>query len=162
VNERLLLNSKAQAPVFNVEQIEGLPDVHYTRSEPKDSSLEHIAHVDRLFASTGAMIRYGGTPACDHHAGYIASWLEVLKREKPAIFSAGAHALPTSRYQRDHINNSCAYSGINILMLWGAGRASRHRRETANTGRAPTTLFEPAPRRRNAPWRPTRMRRTYA
>jgi hypothetical protein len=32
VNERLLVNSKAQASVFNGEHIEGLPNVHSTRS----------------------------------------------------------------------------------------------------------------------------------
>jgi antirestriction protein ArdC len=157
--------------VFNVEQIEGLPEVYYTRPEPKFSPVERIAHADRFFANTGAMIRYGGerayyamepdriqmppieafrdaerfyatlahesahwtkhptrldrdfgrkewgdegyareelvaelasaflaadlelTPAVrDDHAGYIASWLEVLKRDKRAIFSAAAHA----------------------------------------------------------------------
>ena len=157
--------------VFNVEQIEGLPEVYYTRPERKFSSVERIAHADRFFANTGAMIRYGGerayyamepdriqmppieafrdaesfyatlahesarwtkhptrlnrdlgrnqwgddgyareelvaklasaflaadlelTPAVrDDHAGYIAEWLEVLKRDKRAIFSAAAHA----------------------------------------------------------------------
>ena len=29
---------------------------------------------------------------CDDHARSIASWLEVLKRDKRAIFSAAAHA----------------------------------------------------------------------
>jgi antirestriction protein ArdC len=38
------------------------------------------------------MIRYGGPQAPDDHAGYIASWLEVLKLVKRAIFSAAAHA----------------------------------------------------------------------
>jgi antirestriction protein ArdC len=33
--------------VFNVEQIEGLPEVYYTRPEPKFSSVERIAHADR-------------------------------------------------------------------------------------------------------------------
>jgi len=156
--------------VFNVEQIEGLPEVYYTRPEPKFSPVERIAHADRYFTNTGAVIRYGGarayyamepdriqlppieafrdaesfyatlaheaahwtkhptrldrdlgrkewnegyareelvaelasaflaadlelTPAVrDDHAGYIASWLEVLKRDKRAIFSAAAHA----------------------------------------------------------------------
>ena len=29
----------------------------------------------------------------DDHAGYIASWLQVLKNDKRVIFSAAAHAL---------------------------------------------------------------------
>jgi antirestriction protein ArdC len=49
--------------VFNVEQIEGLPEVYYTRPERKFSSVERIAHADRFFANTRAMIRYGGARA---------------------------------------------------------------------------------------------------
>ena len=49
--------------VFNVEQIEGLPEFYYTRPEPKFSPVERIAHADRFFANTGAMIRYGGARA---------------------------------------------------------------------------------------------------
>ena len=157
--------------VFNVEQIEGLPDIYYARPEPKFSAVERIAHAESFFASTGAVIRYGGARAyytqdgdriqmppieafrdagsfystlahesahwtkhpsrldrdfgrkahgdegyareelvaelasaflCadleltpevrDDHASYIASWLEVLKNDKRAIFSAAAHA----------------------------------------------------------------------
>jgi antirestriction protein ArdC len=157
--------------VFNVEQIEGLPDVYYTRLEPKFSAVERLAHADQFFANTGAVIRYGGmrayytqnadriqmppieafrdaesfyatlahesahwtkhpdrlnrdlgrkaygdegyareelvaelasaflavdlelTPEVrEDHAGYIASWLEVLRGDKRAIFLAAAHA----------------------------------------------------------------------
>ena len=49
--------------VFNVQQIEGLPEVSYTRPEPKFSPVERIADADRFFSNTGAMIRYGGPRA---------------------------------------------------------------------------------------------------
>lgn len=157
--------------VFNVEQIDGLPEMYTARPEPKYSGVERIAHAEAFFASTGAVIRYGGTRAyyaqegdriqmppieafrdaesfyatlahesahwtkhaarldrefgrkaygdegyareelvaelasaflCadleltpevrDDHAAYIASWLEVLRNDKRAIFSAAAHA----------------------------------------------------------------------
>lgn len=50
--------------VFNVEQIEGLPD-HYQatrRAEPVHSEAR-IARVERFMAATGATIRYGGARA---------------------------------------------------------------------------------------------------
>jgi antirestriction protein ArdC len=157
--------------VFNVEQIEGLPEIYYRKLAPKFSDIERIAHADRFFAATGAQINYGGNRACysldanriqmppiesfvdaesfyatlahetthwtrhgsrlerdfgrkvwgdegyareelvaelgaaflcadleltpavrDDHAAYIASWLEVLKNDKRAIFQAASYA----------------------------------------------------------------------
>lgn len=57
--------------VFNVEQIEGLPEHYYHRSAPAPDPAERIAHADRFFADTGAVIRHGGTrafyaPSTDH------------------------------------------------------------------------------------------------
>jgi antirestriction protein ArdC len=157
--------------VFNVEQIEGLPEIYYAKLEPKFSPVERIAHADQFFASTGAVIRYGGTRAYyameadriqmppietfhdaesfyatlahesahwtkhpsrldrdfgrkawgdegyareelvaelasaflaadleltpevrEDHAGYLASWLQILNNDHRAIFSAAAHA----------------------------------------------------------------------
>lgn len=57
--------------VFNVEQIDGLPE-HYNRlPTPVADPVERIEHADRFFRSTGATIRHGGTqayysPATDH------------------------------------------------------------------------------------------------
>ena len=157
--------------VFNVEQIEGLPEIYYAKPEPKMTGPERIAHAEQFFANTGADIRYRGTRAfyaiepnyiamppieaftdaesfyatlahetthwtrhasrlerdfgrktwgdegyareelvaelgsaflCsdlelmpevrDDHASYIASWLEVLKNDKRAIFQAASYA----------------------------------------------------------------------
>jgi len=157
--------------VFNVEQIEGLPEIYYAKPEPKMTGPERIAHSEQFFANTGADIRYRGTRAfyaiepnyiamppieaftdaesfyatlahetthwtrhasrlerdfgrktwgdegyareelvaelgsaflCsdlelmpevrDDHASYIASWLEVLKNDKRAIFQAASYA----------------------------------------------------------------------
>lgn len=49
--------------VFNVEQIEGLPDHYFQRSAPIVDSIRRIEHADRFFANTGAVIRYGGALA---------------------------------------------------------------------------------------------------
>jgi antirestriction protein ArdC len=49
--------------VFNCDQIDGLPDDFYRRPEPVIEPLERIAHADRFFANTGAVIRYRGGQA---------------------------------------------------------------------------------------------------
>lgn len=46
--------------VFNVEQIDGLPERFYGKPAPRLEPLPRIAHAERFFASTGADIRHGG------------------------------------------------------------------------------------------------------
>lgn len=57
--------------VFNVAQIDGLPDHYYIRTESVCDPVERIEHADRFFANTGAIIRHGGdrayyAPSSDH------------------------------------------------------------------------------------------------
>ncbi|MDE2361127.1 MAG: DUF1738 domain-containing protein [Hyphomicrobiales bacterium] len=57
--------------VFNVAQIEGLPDQYYAASAPAPDPVERIESADRFFENTGAVIRHGGdkafyAPAGDH------------------------------------------------------------------------------------------------
>ena len=157
--------------VFNVEQIEGLPEIFSARPEPKLTGPARFDHAEAFFANTTADIRIRGARAyyasdadfiamppiesfrdaesyyatltheCTHwtrhasrlerdfgrkahgdegyareelvaelgsaflcadieltpevrddHASYIASWLEVLKNDKRAIFQAASHA----------------------------------------------------------------------
>lgn len=57
--------------VFNVDQIDGLPEHYYHRPEPVIDPVERIAHADQFFRNTGAVIRHGGdkafySPATDH------------------------------------------------------------------------------------------------
>ena len=57
--------------VFNVAQIEGLPDHYYAAAAPAPDPVERIESADRFFENTGAVIRYGGdkafyAPASDH------------------------------------------------------------------------------------------------
>ncbi len=44
--------------VFNVEQIEGLPEQYYVKPEPKFTAVQRIDHAEAFFASTRADIRY--------------------------------------------------------------------------------------------------------
>ncbi|MFC5384669.1 ArdC family protein [Aquamicrobium segne] len=57
--------------VFNVEQIEGLPEHYYHRPAPVIDPVERIERADRFFAYAGAKVRHGGSrafyaPSSDH------------------------------------------------------------------------------------------------
>jgi antirestriction protein ArdC len=49
--------------VFNVEQIDGLPEHYYALSAPTSDPMERIEHADRFFRNTNALIRHGGNQA---------------------------------------------------------------------------------------------------
>lgn len=49
--------------VFNVEQIDGLPEIYNAKIEPKFTPVERIAHAENFFAATKAVIHYGGNRA---------------------------------------------------------------------------------------------------
>lgn len=50
--------------VFNVEQIDGLPDHFYAKPEPKGETVRRIERAETFFAATGASIVQGGSRAC--------------------------------------------------------------------------------------------------
>jgi antirestriction protein ArdC len=157
--------------VFNVEQLDGLPEHFYAPAAPLLDPVQRIDQAETFFAATGATINHGGNQACysvtldriqmppfetfrdaesyyatlahevthwtrhpdrldrdfgrkrwgdegyameelvaelgaafvscdldlspeprEDHAAYIGSWLQVLKHDKRAIFTAAAHA----------------------------------------------------------------------
>jgi antirestriction protein ArdC len=49
--------------VFNVEQIDGLPEHYYGKPEPRIDSIARLDRVEAFFADTGATIRHGGAMA---------------------------------------------------------------------------------------------------
>lgn len=49
--------------VFNVEQIEGLPELFYTKPQPKLDPPARIEHAERFFANTSADVRIRGNRA---------------------------------------------------------------------------------------------------
>jgi antirestriction protein ArdC len=58
--------------VFNVEQIEGLPEQYYVQPEPKFAPVQRIGHAEAFFAATNADIRYrGGRAYYAQDADYI-------------------------------------------------------------------------------------------
>lgn len=50
--------------VFNVEQIEGLPEHFYARPEARPDPVQRIEHADSFFTATRASIVHGGSRAC--------------------------------------------------------------------------------------------------
>jgi len=49
--------------VFNVEQVEGLPEVYYAKAAPTLDPVTRIDHAEKFFAALGATIRHGGNRA---------------------------------------------------------------------------------------------------
>jgi antirestriction protein ArdC len=49
--------------VFNVQQIDGLPEHYYAKPEPRIDSVQRIDRAETFFAGTEATIRHGGTMA---------------------------------------------------------------------------------------------------
>jgi antirestriction protein ArdC len=49
--------------VFNVEQIDGLPERFYAKAEPRGETVQRIGRVESFFAATGAVVRHGGNRA---------------------------------------------------------------------------------------------------
>lgn len=49
--------------VFNVEQVEGLPDPFYAVAEPRLEAAQHIGRAEAFFAALKADIRHGGSQA---------------------------------------------------------------------------------------------------
>jgi antirestriction protein ArdC len=50
--------------VFNVEQIDGLPEYFYAKPEPKGETVQRIESAEAFFAATRASIVHGGSRAC--------------------------------------------------------------------------------------------------
>jgi antirestriction protein ArdC len=50
--------------VFNVEQIDELPEPYYAKPAPRVDTVERIERAESFFAGTRAALRHGGTIAC--------------------------------------------------------------------------------------------------
>jgi antirestriction protein ArdC len=49
--------------VFNVEQIDGLPERFYAKAEPRSETVQRIERAEIFFAATGVTVRHGGNMA---------------------------------------------------------------------------------------------------
>ena len=100
--------------VFNVDQIDGLPESFHRQAAPPVRPIERIEHADRFFANTGAVIRHGGDRAFFSPAGDFiqmppfvsfrdaASYVATLSHEA-CHWTAAAHRVnrDLSRYSKD-------------------------------------------------------------
>jgi antirestriction protein ArdC len=57
--------------VFNVEQIDGLPELYYDRPAPRAETVTRIGRADAFFTATGAAIIHGDNYACYVHGSDI-------------------------------------------------------------------------------------------
>ena len=81
--------------VFNVEQIDGLPDHFYARVEPKQATaLERIDAAERFVASTGATIKHGGNRAFYRMTDDIVQLPELQAfRNSESYYATATHEL---------------------------------------------------------------------
>jgi antirestriction protein ArdC len=93
--------------VFNVEQIEGLPEHFYVKPEPKFTAVQRIEHAEAFFAATRADIRYrGGRAYYAQDADYIQMPPIESFRDAESFYSTLAHETThwtkhPSRVERD-------------------------------------------------------------
>ena len=93
--------------VFNVEQIEGLPEHYYAKPEPKFTAVERIEHAEAFFAATRADIRYrGGRAYYAQEADYIQMPPIESFRDAESFYATLAHETThwtkhPSRLERD-------------------------------------------------------------
>lgn len=80
--------------VFNVEQIEGLPDHYYERPEPVIDTAQRIDHAEAFFAASGADLRHGGNRAFySGGSDYVQMPVFECFRSPEAYYATLAHEL---------------------------------------------------------------------
>jgi antirestriction protein ArdC len=89
--ERLIPYMKGYT-VFNVEQIEGLPEQYYVKPEVTTTPVERIAHAEAFFAATKADIQYRGNRAYYSVDGdYIQMPVIEAFRDAESFYATLAH-----------------------------------------------------------------------
>ena len=81
--------------VFNVEQIEGLPEHYYVKPDPVIDPAQRIAHAEAFFSATGADLRHGGNRAFYRGGGSDHVQMPVFEcfRSPEAYYATLAHEL---------------------------------------------------------------------
>jgi len=78
--------------VFNVEQIEGLPEIYYAKPEVTTTPVERIAKAEAFFAATKADVRYRGDRAFYAAEGdYIQMPVIEAFRDPESFYATLAH-----------------------------------------------------------------------
>ena len=78
--------------VFNVEQIEGLPERFYEKPEPRFDPVQRTEHAEEFFKNTGADIRHGGNRAFYAiHPNYVQMPPFEAFRDAESYYATLAH-----------------------------------------------------------------------
>lgn len=78
--------------VFNVEQIDGLPEHYYGKPEVQTTPVERIGHAEAFFKATGADVRYRGDRAFYSNDGdYIQMPVIEAFRDAESFYATLAH-----------------------------------------------------------------------
>ena len=78
--------------VFNVEQIDGLPEHYYGKPEVQTTAVERIAHAEEFFKATGADVRYRGDRAFYSNDGdFIQMPVIEAFRDAESFYATLAH-----------------------------------------------------------------------
>ena len=91
--------------VFNVEQIEGLPEIYYAKAVPTRDPIARVDHAEVFFGNLGATIRHGGNRA------YYAQDLDYVQmppfeafRDAESYYGTLAHELTHWTKHEQRIN----------------------------------------------------------
>ena len=82
--------------VFNVAQIEGLPDEYYGTAESRGEPMQLIAEAEKFFAATRAVVRHGGSKA------YYAPGPDVIQLPEPESFRDAESYTATKAHELTH------------------------------------------------------------
>lgn len=82
--------------VFNIEQIDGLPDSFHDQPEPRLDPVERIEVAERFFRNTGAIIRHGGNQA------FYAPSPDVIQMPPLQSFKDAASYYATLSHETTH------------------------------------------------------------
>lgn len=82
--------------VFNVEQIEGLPDSYYPEPEPKREPLQLIEEAEAFFNGTGATIQHVGNKA------FYAPGPDIVRLPPPEAFKDAESYEATKAHELTH------------------------------------------------------------
>jgi antirestriction protein ArdC len=78
--------------VFNVEQIDGLPEHYYGKPEVQTTPVERIGHAEAFFEATGADVRYRGDRAFYSNDGdYIQMPVIEAFRDAESFYATLSH-----------------------------------------------------------------------
>ena len=82
--------------VFNIEQIDELPEAYDVRPEPKGEKMQLIESAERFFEATGALIQHGGNRA------YYAPGPDVIRLPHPEAFKDAESYAATKAHELIH------------------------------------------------------------